>query len=502
MSSKYDTKSMRDKLRKRMAGKAADPTEFRVPKSTGDILKFRFFILPPMKHGEPCTGPAGASTAGYSGPDMDYFYVPYGSHWVQSRPYTCPRVISEDTVDCKMCSTGFSLFKELKGQGVSGPDIKAQMRAIARQWLPISSFMVNIYFPPSQINPEELHNKVMWFRASKTVWQHWSDALNRDDLGDPEDPQAFGAFFDEEAAFLYELQVGRSGEWNEYKTSKFIVGSKGARPIAVKSDGSPDWGAIKRIMGQRHDLYQKIEPVVEGAMDRLAGLMVNGDDTGFDQDETRQSGVTQSYPSVQGVGQHPWAAATQGSGHPGWAPSYSPASAQHVNASSQAAGAQSHPLVAHGNTAPTTSGPVWGRPHLDEDTPAAVGETVHPVSGPREPHPTPKTRPQQVDLLDISGAGGSVEQPGREAVVEAVSTSAEALDDPDLGAAAPEQGPEAGAVSARDGSKSAGLTPATSGVKRVSLSKSGAVELVGEVGAGNTDTAAVDDLLSQLSDIE
>jgi len=279
---------MREKLKRQMNGRQSDPNEFKPPKSNGEIIKLRFFVLPPYSKGDQLAdGPASQ--------DLETFSLPYGQHWVDSRPHTCPRVVSMGDEDCAMCQTGFSIIRELKAAGDTSDEGKAQRAAVNRQWLPQSSYLVNVYFPAVKTNPEDLHNRVMWFKAPKTIWEHWTECLDREDHGDDEDPQAYGAFFDEYAAFLYELRIGKSGDWNEYKTSQFIAAIKGEialRPIAAKQDGKPDKQGIADILSRRYDLFKKVEPYDQALLERLAAKLVDGDDEdgGFDSDETKGKG--------------------------------------------------------------------------------------------------------------------------------------------------------------------------------------------------------------------
>jgi hypothetical protein len=111
----------------------------------------------------------------------------------------------------------------------------------------------------------------------------WSDAINRDGPGDPEDPQAFGVFFDEKSSYLFQLTVNKNGQNNSYSQSKFIVGEKGSRPIAEESD-------IQSILDRRIDLFTKLQDVDSAVIAKIANQIVNGDDDsngGFDEDDTK-----------------------------------------------------------------------------------------------------------------------------------------------------------------------------------------------------------------------
>lgn len=239
-----------------------DTSRFTPPKSDGTILVFQFFILPPLQKGDICTGGKASLT-------MELFYVPYGHHWVDGQLHVCPRIVSKGEEDCPMCQGGYDFLKESKARKAS----KEKMRAIGLQWLPQVANLVNIYFPAAQANPEELHGQVKYFMAPQTCFGHWRDCIDRLDAGDAEKPQAYGAFFDEFAAFLYELRIGKRGEWNEYSTSGFIAvdadGKRATRPVTTKRSGEPDMKAIQGILDQRHDLWLKQGTTDAARLERL-----------------------------------------------------------------------------------------------------------------------------------------------------------------------------------------------------------------------------------------
>jgi hypothetical protein len=208
---------------------------------------------------------------------------------VNDRPHPCPRIYSEGADECPICSFGFDLLREEQNQ--------EKRRLILNQWMPQSYYMVNIYFPNVKTNPEDLRGKAKFYNASKTLFDQWTSCLLRDDAGDPEDPQAFGVFFDESSAFCYQLEVLKSGRNNSYKTSKFLP--NGGEPIAIASkDGAPNTKAIQKILDNRIDLYSKIEEPDLDKIRKLANVMVNGDDDdGFDEDETSPKSSTKSAPT-------------------------------------------------------------------------------------------------------------------------------------------------------------------------------------------------------------
>jgi len=264
----YDVQAIRKKLQGSSRGRFNDPDMFKPEKAQDQIipLKYRFFVLPPIMKGDTTnSGPAAKS--------MEQFFVTHGNHWVNDRPHPCPRIYSEGADECPICSFGFDLLREEQNQ--------EKRRLILNQWMPQSYYMVNIYFPPVKTNPEDLRGKVKFYNASKTLFDQWTSCLLRDDAGDPEDPQAFGVFFDESAAFCYQLEVLKSGRNNSYKTSKFLP--NGGEPVAIATAAK----TINKILDSRIDLYSKIEEPDLDKIKQLANAMVNGDDDdGFDEDET------------------------------------------------------------------------------------------------------------------------------------------------------------------------------------------------------------------------
>lgn len=290
----YDAEKMRAALRKTMGGRAADPSEFRPAKAVaGQIIRYKFFILPPVMEGDTITG-------GTASKSMETYQVTNGQHWVDKKPYGCPRVITEnaDGCECDMCQTGFSLKNEAKTNFKGNPkELEAMQAALSRQWLPNTTRLVNIWFPPHKSNPEELRDQVKWFKGNNTVADMWADTFMRDDQGNDEDePLAFGSFFDETNAFLFYLNVNLDNGYNSYKQSTFLVkgdtrGTLACGPIVKKSDGSPDRKAIQAILDRRHDLYSKVDPYSVDTISKLAKRLLDASDgeDGFDKDETTKA---------------------------------------------------------------------------------------------------------------------------------------------------------------------------------------------------------------------
>lgn len=272
---KYDIHKIRKQVKDKV-GKHSDPTEFRPPKAEDGKppIKFRFYILPPFEMGEELTtGPAERG--------MDEFFLRNGSHYINNRRHGCPRVINDD--DCDICQHGFDLMSET--------DDRDRRRDIAQRLLPGTYYMVNIYFPNIQPNPEELRGQVRWYNCPKGVFDVWEDCLFRDDDGgDPAEPLPYGVFYDEEDAYLFQLEVVKQGQANNYGKSKFIVtDSMKTRPLAGKPD-APDEAKIAEILAKRHCLFDKLPDVSRADIERIARDLTGDTDGsgGFDQDETKK----------------------------------------------------------------------------------------------------------------------------------------------------------------------------------------------------------------------
>lgn len=277
MSSKYDLEAVRKKLREQEGG-FKDPAEFRPPKAENGAkpIRYRFYILPPLHKGDKCAdGVASAS--------METFAVPNGSHKVNNKFYACPRL--HDSDDCALCEFGFDLINET--------DDKKKRSAIARQWLPRGRHAVNIYFPPTKTNPEDLRGNVMWMNVSKQVYDVFEACIYNDDPGDPEDPQACGVFFDEMDAYLFQLEVIEKGGYNNYEKSRFLA-NVGKKPIVTK-DGKAVKSKIQKVLDQRHDLFTKFDDRDPETIDEVVRSIKSGDadDAGFDDDETQDEAVSE-----------------------------------------------------------------------------------------------------------------------------------------------------------------------------------------------------------------
>lgn len=278
--SKYNVDEIRRKLKESQAGKFVDPDQFKPDKakSPTEPIKYRFFILPPIIKGDELK-------SGVVKKSMDQFFISHANHWINDRPHPCPRVWSNDT--CEICEFGFSLLREDENK-----KDEDKRRKIIKQWMPTTYYAVNIFFTNWKGNPEHLRNKIRWFDAPKTCFDQWTATLMKDDLGDPEDPEAYGVFFDENAAFVYELAVLRQGRQNSYKTSRFLPNGGKKVPMIKNADGSPNEAGLAKLLRLRHNLWDKINEPDPAKIHSIFMSMAHGDDVGdndqggFDRDDT------------------------------------------------------------------------------------------------------------------------------------------------------------------------------------------------------------------------
>ena len=303
---KYDIESIRRKLKQSMDGRKTDPDEFRPKKVEGaEKLIYRYFVLPPLVKGDKVK-------EGFASQDMEQFFVAHGAHWINNKPTHCPRCYLGQNEECQMCQFGFDLMKDEPN--------KDKRTAIAKDWMPNNQYFSNIYFPPLKINPEELRGRVMFYNAPKTVMDIYEQCLNRNAPTEEElaalielmkessgvEPEAHGVFFDECAAFPFQLEVKKQGRGNNYEGSKFIgknAGKIGPIPIARIPDGDADMKAITRILSLRHDPFVKIEKPDPLKLAKIFKQLTEGDDapssgSGFDEDETTASDPIVSVTAV------------------------------------------------------------------------------------------------------------------------------------------------------------------------------------------------------------
>jgi hypothetical protein len=275
----YDVEAIRKKLQQTMKGKFNDPDEFRPEKAkSADVpIEYQFFVLPPLLTGDQLK--SGKVTK-----SMDQFFVQHANHWINDKPYACPRVW--DGTECPICSHGFELLKTDKVKN----DEELRKKVVA-QWMPQTYYMMNVYFAVSQKNPEDLRGRVMFYNAPKTIIDTCSACLMRDDAGDPESPEAFGVFFDENNAYKFRLLVLKQGRNNSYKTSKFV---NVPSPICRNQDNTPNAAAIAQVLAGRHNLWDKIDVPDMDKIKKAYAIITSGDDEpstggGFDRDENAQA---------------------------------------------------------------------------------------------------------------------------------------------------------------------------------------------------------------------
>lgn len=260
---KYDIERIRRQMQQKLT-KSRDPNEYVPPKKVKEPTYVRFYVLPGLAPGEKCA--EGEATAA-----IDMFWVNHGSHWINKKPHACPRICNDEL--CEICDTGFELMKEVSGTPKQVKDAKS---AIAKQWLSQQQWVINIWFPDEDCNPEDLRGKNKFFRAGKQVFDILEKTISRKNGGDKADPVAFGCFYDPENAYLFQLAMepGSSG-WNDYKTSKFLA-QLGPHPIAADGEGTPDMDKIQEILDGRFDLFQKLDKPNPDTIRKLCEQMASG----------------------------------------------------------------------------------------------------------------------------------------------------------------------------------------------------------------------------------
>jgi hypothetical protein len=274
--------------------KKADPDEFKPPKVEGDkVYRYRYYVLPPYKAGDPLRqGPASHS--------METFFKPFAQHWVNNKPYTCPRVW--DGSDCPLCKFGFEMMGAVPDH-LAPEARKVEQRKIAQEWMPATYYVVNIWFPHGQQNPPELEGRVMYYKASQTCWDLWIKALDADGPGDAADPRAFGAFFDENNAFMFQMELKKQGTLNSYVGSKFLANNGRPQPFVVNQAGQADVATIQQILSARHDLLTKLDAPDPEMLMKVFNSMTGGQsDDGFNN-QVGSPPVGQPVQYQQPVGQ-------------------------------------------------------------------------------------------------------------------------------------------------------------------------------------------------------
>lgn len=274
----YDLDAIKRKL-KEYDGRKSDPDEFRPAKAEKNKShSYRFYILPGLQQGDKLK-------SGIVNKSMDLFFISYAQHWVKNAPHACPKVW--DGSECDLCDFGFKLLRD---KNLS----EDERKKIRMDWLPSQSYAVNIYFPSVKANPEELRGRVMYYKAPRTLFDMWTACINRDAPENIEDEDEgfspHGIFYDENAAWLFELNVELNGKSNGYKSSKFVYGaSKKPTPIVKNDRGLPDVDAIEKVLAQRIDIWQRLDVPDRAKIKKLSQVLLHGDDEdikpGFDVDE-------------------------------------------------------------------------------------------------------------------------------------------------------------------------------------------------------------------------
>ena len=266
-------KKLRERLVKKKGGFRRDPAEWRAPQVTpGDEFKVKAYILPPVEKGDTCaSGPAQMGMDGL-------FFTQVGDHWINKKKFPCPRVYDND--DCAYCQLGFDLLSETEA--------KSARSEISRAYLPRTQYVCNVYFPDVKTNPEELRGKVVFYAMPKTIFDKLEECISNDDSGpDPDDPRAWGIFYDPQDAYPLLVVINKKGDYNSYVDSKLL-----AKSGKIASSQK----AIDEVLAQRHDLPAKFtERSVENrqALQGFVDSLMNGADgasdsagSGFDTDET------------------------------------------------------------------------------------------------------------------------------------------------------------------------------------------------------------------------
>ena len=221
-----DIKRIRQKMLEKKGGGSKDPNEYRFPKAKlGEELINYIRVLPPT----PSMG--------------DLWFYQNASHYIENKRIECPRI--HDSIECPLCKFGFELMKDLD---------KKQRSEVARLYLPRTYCAVNIYFPSIAQVQEDLRGKVFWCNFPSTIYNICETCIMRDDAGDDTDPQPFGLFYSINSGYIMKVIVRNSGthtqgDFNDYKTSKFLVSGKG--PI------SKNPAIIEQVLAARHDLPTK-----------------------------------------------------------------------------------------------------------------------------------------------------------------------------------------------------------------------------------------------------
>ena len=225
--------AMRKKMEERKQTRR-DPDQFIPPKmKEKEVAEYYFRVLPELQEGDTCKG-------GVCKKSSDLWYYENGNHYIDNQRYECPRV--HDREECPVCQMGFDLMAD--------SDDQEYRKKVSKNYLPRTSYAINIYFLNIKKNPEAVRGKVMWYNAQKTVWDKMDQCINSDDQGDPEEPRACGLFYHPyENGYTFKLILKNKGDWNSYEESAFVASSIG--PLVKLENGSPDDATIQKILDQR-----------------------------------------------------------------------------------------------------------------------------------------------------------------------------------------------------------------------------------------------------------
>jgi hypothetical protein len=203
-------------MRQRQDEKASsrgDKLQWKPPQvKEGQESIFKVVVLPPLFKGDKCIGKDNEKMI--CPEDWEYWYFQHGEHYINRRPYPCPRAYNPN-VDCPLCSVGFDLMSNVYD--------KAVRSAIAKEWLSRSSFSANVYFLPNK-NSDDLSGKVLWWNVPVKIVGLIDKALKMDDSGDDEDnPQPFGYVLDPEACFPILIKIKSKSDNNTYEDSAMFT---------------------------------------------------------------------------------------------------------------------------------------------------------------------------------------------------------------------------------------------------------------------------------------
>lgn len=212
----YSRDEILARMRQRQDEKASsrgDKLQWKPPQvKEGQESIFKVVVLPPLFKGDKCIGKDNEKMI--CPEDWEYWYFQHGEHYINRRPYPCPRAYNPN-VDCPLCSVGFDLMSNVYD--------KAVRSAIAKEWLSRSSFSANVYFLPNK-NSDDLSGKVMWWNVPVKIVGLIDKALKMDDSGDDEDnPQPFGYVLDPEACFPILIKIKSKSDNNTYEDSAMFT---------------------------------------------------------------------------------------------------------------------------------------------------------------------------------------------------------------------------------------------------------------------------------------